>query len=72
MEFSFDFQINGEPATWADILGRMRKASQRMSDVFSDFDKVYRAPKSAETRRVQVDDFICWLAKHQDDGMVEV
>ena len=25
MEFSFDFQINGEPATWADILGRMRE-----------------------------------------------
>lgn len=79
MQFNVNFQINGEPATWEELLQRvtrMAKAAKAASAGVADMGAAtermaneFRAA-NADIKRRRVDDFIRWLAKHQDDGMV--
>lgn len=73
MDFGIDYQINGEPATWDEILKRVgqtaRAAAKGMDDLGSAFNDVFGETREAKRRR-QVDDFIRWWAVHQDDEVL--
>lgn len=73
MQFTVNFEINGEPATWADILARARRTAKAAASATADMSMAFEhmrdnfcAMNEAAKRR-KVDDFIRWLAKHQDD-----
>lgn len=73
MEFTVNFEINGEPSTWEDILRRVSQTAKAAAEGMADMSKVFEELKIRDnSHRRKVDDFIRWWAVHQDDGMVEV
>lgn len=68
-QFTINFQINGKPSTWEELVREATRATKAVNDLSSAFE-TFNGRK--DTRRGVVDDFIRWLAVHQDDGMVEV